>query len=116
MPPESRYRPQLLGTPRLQAAIAHISKHYARHICESEIAELCGMSPSRFCREFKTAFGVTFLEYLSQFRIAQAKRLLMNPQMCVSDVAAAVGFDDLSYFARVFRKERALGLRNIARR
>jgi YesN/AraC family two-component response regulator len=105
MPPEVRYRPQLVGTPRLQAAIAHISKHYAQHICESDIAELCEMSPSRFCREFKSAFGVTFLEHLCGYRIAQAKRLLMNPGMSVSDVAAAVGFADPSYFARVFRKE-----------
>jgi AraC-like DNA-binding protein len=105
MPAEARYRPQLPSAPRLQAAIAHIAKHYARHICESEIAQLCEMSPSRFCREFKSAFGVTFLEYLCDHRISQAKRLLMNPGICVGDVAAAVGFADPSYFARVFRKE-----------
>lgn len=105
LPAESRYRPQIPVAPRLQAAIAHIAKHYARHIAESEVAEICQMSPSRFCREFKAAFGVTFLEYLGEHRIEQAKRLLGNPSMSVSDVAVAVGFSDPSYFSRVFRKQ-----------
>jgi YesN/AraC family two-component response regulator len=105
LPAETRYRPQVRAAPRLQAAIAHISKHYARHIAESEVALLCQMSPSRFCREFKAAFGVTFLEYLGAHRLKEAKRLLGNPGMSVSDVANAVGFSDPSYFTRVFRRQ-----------
>ena len=105
LPAETRYRPQVPVAPRLQAAIAHIAKHFARHIAESEVALLCQMSPSRFCREFKAAFGVTFLEYLGAQRLEQAKRLLGNPSMSVTDVAHAVGFSDPSYFTRVFRKQ-----------
>lgn len=108
LPTENRYRPQVPVAPRLQAAIAHIAKHYTRHIAESELALLCQMSPSRFCREFKAAFGVTFLEYLGEHRIEQAKRLLGNPSMSVSDVAVAVGFTDPSYFSRVFRKQEGI--------
>ena len=63
------------------------------------------MPPSRFCREFKAAFGVTFVEHLANARVLQAKRLLANPTMPVADVAAAVGFTDPSYFTRVFRKQ-----------
>lgn len=105
LPAETRYRPQLPVAPRLQAAIAHVAKHYLRHIPESEVAPLCNMSPSRFCREFKAAFKVTFVEYLASHRMRQAKRLLANPSMAVADVAAAVGFSDPSYFTRVFKKQ-----------
>jgi AraC-like DNA-binding protein len=105
MPTEVRYRPRPVGTSRLELAKAQVSKHFARHIPESEVALLCEMSPSRFCREFKAAYGVTFVEYLADYRIAQAKRLLENPEMPVADVAAAVGFADPSYFTRVFRKQ-----------
>jgi AraC-like DNA-binding protein len=63
------------------------------------------MSPSRFCREFKAEFGVTFVEYLASYRVIQAKRLLTNPTMAVADVASAVGFNDPSYFTRVFKKQ-----------
>jgi AraC-like DNA-binding protein len=65
-------------------------------IPESEVALLCNMSPSRFCREFKAAFAVTFVEYLATYRVSQAKRLLANPAMPVADVAVAVGFNDPS--------------------
>jgi AraC-like DNA-binding protein len=105
LPLEARYRPQVPIAPRLQAAIAHVAKHYLRPIPESEVALLCNMSPSRFCRQFKAAFDVTFVEYLANYRMQQAKRLLSNPAMPVADVAAAVGFNDPSYFTRVFRKQ-----------
>jgi AraC-like DNA-binding protein/ActR/RegA family two-component response regulator len=105
LPAETRYRPQVPVAPRLQAAVAHVAKNYLRAIPESEVALLCNMSPSRFCRQFKAAFDVTFVEYLANHRMQQAKRLLSNPDMPVADVAAAVGFNDPSYFTRVFRKQ-----------
>lgn len=105
LPAETRYHPQPAIAVRLQAAVAHITKNYLRHIPESEVAVLCNMSPSRFCREFKAEFGVTFVEYLASYRVIQAKRLLTNPTMAVADVAGAVGFNDPSYFTRVFRKQ-----------
>lgn len=104
VPAEARYRPQITPSVRLQRAIAHISKHYGRQVPESEVALACEMSPSRFCREFKAAFGLTYVEYLARHRIDEAKRLLGNLSMSVTDVAAAVGFTDPSYFTRVFRK------------
>lgn len=104
VPLEARFRPQPTSSVRLQRAIAHIDKHYARQMPESEVALVCEMSPSRFCREFKSAFGTTFVEYLARHRVDEAKRLLGNREMSVTDVAAAVGFMDPSYFTRVFRK------------
>lgn len=105
LPAETRYRPQTTAASRLQAAVAHVGKHFLRPIPESEVATLCNMSPSRFCREFKAAFDVTFVEYLASHRMQQAKRLLANPTMPVADVAVAVGFNDPSYFTRVFRRQ-----------
>lgn len=104
IPVVARYRPQLSAATRLQMALAHIGKNYIRHIPESEVALVCEMSPSRFCREFKAAFGMTFLDYLTKHRVSEAKRLLANPRISIMDVAAAVGFSDPSYFTRVFRK------------
>lgn len=104
MPLETRFHPQTRLPSRLQLAIAHVNKHYTRHVAESEVASVCEMSPSRFCREFKLAFGMTFVEYLSRRRVGEAKRLLANQSISVTDVAAAVGFADPSYFTRVFRR------------
>ena len=108
LPPETRYRPQAAAPPRLHAAIAHVAKNFLRPIPESEVALLCNMSPSRFCREFKAVYQVTFVEYLANYRMEHAKRLLANPNMPVADVAAAVGFNDPSYFTRVFRRQEGI--------
>jgi AraC-like DNA-binding protein len=105
LPPETRYLPHAPVAPRLHAAITHVAKHFLRPIPESEVALLCNMSPSRFCREFKAAYQMTFVEYVATYRMEQAKRLLANPSMPVADVAAAVGFNDPSYFTRVFRRQ-----------
>ncbi len=104
MPVEVRYRPHTAPSLRLEHSLTHISKYYGQPLPESQIARLCQMSPSRFCREFKAAYGVTYVDYLACYRIEQAKRLLNNPAMSIADVAAAVGFNDPSYFTRVFRR------------
>ena len=104
MPVEARFRPNTSPSVRLGQALAHIGKHYGQPLPESETARLCQMSPSRFCREFKAAYGVTYVEYLARYRVVQAKRLLNNPAMSIADVAATVGFNDPSYFTRVFRR------------
>lgn len=108
LPTEARYHAVSARGDRLQAAIAHVTKQYLRPIPESEVAQLCSMSPSRFCREFKNEFNVTFVEYLANYRMKQAKKLLINPTMPVADVAMAVGFNDPSYFTRVFRKQEGI--------
>jgi AraC-like DNA-binding protein len=108
LPAEARYHFQPRAAQRLQAAISYVNKNFLHAIPKSEVALLCNMSPSRFCREFKSAFGMTYGEYLVQFRMAQAKRLLANPTMPVADVAGAVGFADPSYFTRVFRRQEGI--------
>lgn len=108
LPTESRYRPTETGAARLQAAVTYVAKHYLRPISGSEVATLCSMSPSRFCREFKALFNVTFVEYLADYRMEQAKRLLANPSISVGDVAVAVGFSDPSYFTRVFKRQEGI--------
>ncbi len=104
MPIEARYRPHTLPSVRLQQAVAHINKHFEESLPESQMARLCQMSPSRFCREFKAAYGVTYVEYVARQRVVRAQRLLNNPAMSIADAAAAVGFSDPSYFTRVFRR------------
>jgi AraC-like DNA-binding protein len=62
------------------------------------------MSPFRFSREFKKTFGKTFRDYLIDYRLKEACRLLENPAATITDVTYAVGFNDPSYFSRVFKQ------------
>lgn len=104
IPDEARYRAKRNGRGKLDGVLGYISKNYAQPISEQEVAKGCGMSPFDFSRAFRTAHGVTFRDYLGECRLVQSKRLLGIPQVSVSDVAAMVGFNDPSYFARLFRK------------
>ncbi len=57
-----------------------------------------------FCKMFKKATGITFTDYLSRVRIEKAKNLLLNPNMRISEIAYAVGFQSLTHFNRMFHK------------
>jgi YesN/AraC family two-component response regulator len=104
IPNEARYRTRPSARGKLEMVVDYIAKNYTRSITELEVAKTCGMSPFGFSRAFHAAHGVTFRDYLSEHRLAQSKRLLGNSQVSVTDVAAMAGFNDPSYFARLFRK------------
>ena len=88
----------------LLPAVHYIEGHLAEKIAGEDMARLCSMSPFRFSREFKEAFGISFREYLVRLRLKEAARLLENPQARVAQVAYAVGFNDMSYFSRMFKR------------
>jgi YesN/AraC family two-component response regulator len=103
-PREARYYARAAASTRVQRAVPHIAKHFATRLSEPQVAELCGLSPFRFSREFRATFGMSFQDYLCNLRVTEARRLLENYTMPIADIGAAVGFDDPSYFARVFRR------------
>lgn len=104
IPGETRYHAKRTARGKLDGVIGYIEKNYAQPICEHDVAKDCGMSSFEFSRAFRAEHGVTFRDYLSDCRLLQSKRLLGIQQVPVSDVAAMAGFNDPSYFARLFRK------------
>jgi AraC-like DNA-binding protein len=105
VPIETRFHQTHKMSAKVVAAAQFISRNYRQAISELEMAKRCDMSVFQFSRAFRTAHGVTFRQFLSDQRIACAKRLLCNLEMSVTDVAALSGFNDPSYFARAFRSE-----------
>ncbi len=88
----------------LGPAIYYVEKYYRSKFRIEDVAQVCGMSPFRFSRAFKDSFDKTFRDYVVDYRLQEACRLLENPGTTVTDVAYAVGFNDPSYFARVFKQ------------
>ena len=62
------------------------------------------MSPNYFCRFFKKVTGLTFTQYLLNIRIDKAKELILKNNMPITDIAFTVGFENLGYFYRSFKK------------
>jgi YesN/AraC family two-component response regulator len=81
-----------------------VESHFAESVRLSVVAMHCHMSESEFSRVFKKEHGHTFCEYLLKFRISKACESLADPSVQVKTVAFDVGFNDVSYFARTFRR------------
>ncbi len=90
---------------RTHPAIEYAAEHLDRAIALGHVAALCHLGPSQFCRAFRLAHGVSFGQYLLRLRIERACDRLGDPDALVKEVAYSVGFNDLSYFTRAFRRE-----------
>lgn len=88
---------------RIRQLYAFVDERYQNKISIKEVAELCHLSKPAFCRYFKKATGNTFIGFLNQYRISQAKRLLLTGKNS-SEACFACGFESLSYFNRTFKK------------
>ncbi|KIA86739.1 AraC family transcriptional regulator [Flavobacterium sp. AED] len=88
---------------RLKVVYKFIENNYQRAVSIEEIAKLTHLSKAAFCRYFKKMTRLTFTEFLNQYRIEQAKRLLQSDKN-VTETCYECGFESLSYFNRIFKK------------
>ena len=89
-------------------AIAHVTTHFDRKITLDDVAALCRLSPTQFCRVFRQEQGVSFCQHLLRYRLERACEGLAHSGALAKEVAYAVGFNDLSYFTWAFKRQ--LGL------
>lgn len=81
-----------------------ILSSYKDHFSIDELAALSGLSSSHFRLLFKKIIGMTAVQYQNQIRIYKAKDLLLSGDCNVSEAARSVGFEDIYYFSRLFKK------------
>jgi len=89
---------------RLKKVILYIQDNYQEPIRTRDLSELIPMSEGQFCRFFKMMTRKTPVDYINSYRIRQAADLLQQSERKISDIAFEVGFDNVSYFIKVFRK------------
>ena len=100
-PYENHYRKK--EQDRIRRIYAMVDENYQRKITIEEVASLCHLTKPAFCRYFKKTTGNTFIGFLNQYRVSQAKRLLLIGKN-VSETCYDCGFESLSYFNRSFKK------------
>ena len=100
-PIEGQYK--LKEQQRLKIVYAYIEEHYKEKIDIPQMAELTHLTHAGFCRYFKKMTLMTFTEFVNQYRVNQAKTLLLLDKT-VSEVCFDCGFESLSYFNRIFKK------------
>lgn len=89
---------------RLNDIFRFTMQEYGRPIKLNEVAAIANMSPSAFCRYFKQHTRKTYLDFLNEYRIGQACKLLINRDKPVSQVCYDAGFNNLSNFNRKFKE------------
>jgi AraC family transcriptional regulator len=86
----------------VERAIKFICEKYSEPLSLADIADSAILSKFHFCRTFREVTGVTPGRFLSAIRIYQAKRMLVNTGMNVTDIAFAVGYNSLGSFSNYF--------------
>ena len=81
----------------------YINEHFSEDIDADVLAGIAGFSKFHFSRLFKQYTGSTYYEYLTRRRIEMAEKLLIAPEMSITEVAMQSGFNSLSTFNRVFK-------------
>ena len=93
--------PQLVGT-GVWRALNYMNAHYDEKFSLARLASRAGMSPSTFLRHFKNATGTTPSDYMTNIRIENASRLLIDTDKTNAEIAMICGFREESYMSRCF--------------
>ena len=88
----------------LQQALLYIHNNFSMDISLDRVAGAAGISKYHFSRLFKEMTGLTYQSYLNRVRIEQAKKLLNDDALSITDTGCAVGYADLTHFERIFKK------------
>lgn len=87
---------------RIKDVLRLIRNHYHEEITLEDMASSAHMNKRYFCRYFREMIGKTPIQYLNYYRVECACELLSASERTVSEVAAACGFNNISYFVKVF--------------
>lgn len=88
----------------IRLAIGYIRSHIYERISLEDVASEVGLSKYHFSREFKKATGMTMITYINIMRCIQAKKLLLNNEYTIHEIALKCGFENDSYFSKTFRR------------
>jgi len=86
----------------VEFALQYFHSNYQSSVSIGELTELLGISQPYFFRIFKAATGKSPKQYLGDFRLLQAKKLLSETSLPVGQVAASVGYPDALAFSKFF--------------
>jgi len=82
----------------------YINENFMEDITLDVIADVAGFSKFHFSRLFKQFTDMSFYDYLNQRRVKEAEKLLLNPNLSITEVAMRSGFSSISTFNRVFKQ------------
>ncbi len=88
----------------IRSAKKYIGSHYSENINLDDICSYAGISKNYFCHLFRSETGISIWEFLTEYRIEKAKELLAGSDMKNYEISYQIGYENPSYFSRIFRK------------
>ncbi len=103
---ENSYSHTENNSPAVAAALAYVKERFADRISLPDAARVCKVSVAYLSRKFKEEMGIGFSDYLSRYRLGHAAAMLRdNPDLSITEVAFASGFNDSNYFSDKFKRQ-----------
>lgn len=84
--------------------LGYLERHYSENVTVEQLTKICHCSERQLSRQFKQLTGETLFNYLHKLRIEKAKSYLLSTDSKISDICIRVGFNDISFFNKVFKK------------
>jgi AraC-like DNA-binding protein/ligand-binding sensor protein len=87
----------------LRRAECFIQENYTRKVRLKEVADVSGLSAPYFSTVFKEEMGENLSDYLNRLRVDRAAKLLLDTDLSLSEIAGSCGFEDQSWFSKIFK-------------
>lgn len=92
-------------SPIIKQITEYVKKHYNEHFTLSDIANQNGYSLGYISKKFADEMGMSFTDYVKQVRIRKCCHLIRTTDMSISDIASAIGYDDIKHFNKVYKQQ-----------
>ncbi len=89
---------------RIDNIFSHVQNNFTQHISLEEISDKVSMTVPAFCRYFKKVTGKTFTQFVNEYRIIHATKLLAEKPSSITDICYESGFNNFSHFNKLFKK------------
>lgn len=89
---------------KIPLVIDYVHQHYMEPLTVDGVCEIFYISKSYFCLLFKEMTGISFVQYLNEVRIREAKERIASREGKISEIAVAVGYNSSTHFGRIFKQ------------
>ena len=87
---------------RINKVFNHLPKHFQEVITLTDIADQVSMTEPSFCRYFKKLTSKTFVQFLNEYRLVHASKLLAEKKINITEICYESGFGNFSHFNKQF--------------
>ena len=89
---------------RIEAIHQYITENYTEKILLDNICFIFGTNKTTLCQDFKNEYKTTIVNYINSLKVVEAKALLRENKLSVTEISETLGFNSIHYFSRMFKK------------